>query len=365
MIRGLIVDDEAPARERLRHLLAGADIEIVGEAADGEEAMAAVERLRPDLLFLDIQMPSLSGLEVAARLPAPKPRIVFCTAYDQFAIDAFEVHAVEYLLKPVNRDRLARAIDRVGGEISEERRRRRENAEAIQTQARLMPDGAPAASGLDCAGACRPAAGVSGDYYDLLPVATGGVAVALADISGKGTYAGLLAAALQARMQAITATGRGGPSAVLSALNRLTVGTIEDNRFATVFFGVVDPAAGRLTYANAGHPPALVVARDGTVRRLEATGPAVGWNASATFEEMAITIAPDDVVAAYSDGLSEAASPDGRELGIDGIVDIVGRHRALPARALVAATLADVDRFCGGVPPTDDRTVVVACVGAR
>jgi len=206
---------------------------------------------------------------------------------------------------------------------------------------------------------------VSGDYYDLLPVATGGVAVALGDISGKGTYAGLLAAALQARMQAITAAGSGGPSAVMSTLNRLTVGTIDDNRFATVFFGVVDPAAGRLTYVNAGHPPALVVARDGTVRRLEATGPAVGWNASATFEEIAIPIAPDDIVAAYSDGLSEAASPDGRELGIDGIVDIVGRHRRLPSRALVAATLADVDRFCGGGPPSDDRTVVVACVGAR
>jgi two-component system LytT family response regulator len=114
MIRILLVDDEQAARERLRQMLGPIpDLEIVGEAADGEEALQKVVELHPDLLLLDIQMPGCSGLEVAACLPAPRPQIVFCTAFDQYAVDAFEMHAVDYLLKPVNRVRLARSIERV------------------------------------------------------------------------------------------------------------------------------------------------------------------------------------------------------------------------------------------------------------
>jgi two-component system LytT family response regulator len=114
MIRILLVDDEQAARERLRQMLGLIPgLEIVGEAADGEEALQKVAELHPDLLLLDIQMPGCSGLEVAACLPAPRPKIVFCTAFDQYAVDAFEMHAVDYLLKPVNRVRLARAIERV------------------------------------------------------------------------------------------------------------------------------------------------------------------------------------------------------------------------------------------------------------
>ncbi|MGC4049214.1 MAG: LytTR family DNA-binding domain-containing protein [Paludibaculum sp.] len=114
MMRVLLVDDEEFARERLRQLLAAqADVEVVGEAADGEQAIAQVLSLRPDLLLLDIQMPGASGLEVAASLPRPRPGIIFCTAFDQYAVDAFDLEAVDYLLKPVNRIRLARALDRV------------------------------------------------------------------------------------------------------------------------------------------------------------------------------------------------------------------------------------------------------------
>jgi two-component system, LytTR family, response regulator len=114
MIRALLVDDEAPARERLRRLLGEVpDVEIAGEAEDGERAMTEIARLLPDVVFLDIQMPGCTGMEVAASLPSPRPHIVFCTAFDQYAVDAFELSAVDYLLKPVNRARLARALDRV------------------------------------------------------------------------------------------------------------------------------------------------------------------------------------------------------------------------------------------------------------
>ena len=114
MIRILLVDDEQPARDRLRQLLAGEpDVEIVGEAEDGVQAVERVAELAPDLLLLDIQMPGCSGLEVAASLARPRPAIIFCTAYEQYAVDAFELNAIDYLLKPVNRARLHAAIEQV------------------------------------------------------------------------------------------------------------------------------------------------------------------------------------------------------------------------------------------------------------
>jgi two-component system LytT family response regulator len=113
-MRVLIADDEAPARTRLRQLLgAHDDVEIAGEAESGSQAVEMATELRPDVLLLDIQMPGSTGIDVAARLPAPRPHIIFCTAFDQYAVDAFELQAVDYLLKPVSRARLAQALERV------------------------------------------------------------------------------------------------------------------------------------------------------------------------------------------------------------------------------------------------------------
>jgi len=115
MTRALIADDEEHLAAFLKVRLEALwpDLEIVGVARNGEEALEMIEGAKPDLAFLDIKMPGLSGLEVAARLSASECRIVFVTAYDQFALEAFEHHAVDYLLKPVSDERLAKTIERL------------------------------------------------------------------------------------------------------------------------------------------------------------------------------------------------------------------------------------------------------------
>ena len=113
MMTALIIDDESPSRDELRALLATApDVEIVGECTNAIEGLAAIHRLKPEIVFLDIQMPRLSGLEMAGMIdPSLAPRIVFVTAYDEHALQAFEEHAADYLLKPIDPSRLARTLD--------------------------------------------------------------------------------------------------------------------------------------------------------------------------------------------------------------------------------------------------------------
>lgn len=114
-LRVVVVDDEGLARRDLKRILGKlGDVEVVGEAADGPDAVKLIRRLEPDLVLLDIQMPGLDGFQVLARLVDMEslPSIVFVTAYDQYAIRAFDVHAVDYILKPVEEKRLAQAVER-------------------------------------------------------------------------------------------------------------------------------------------------------------------------------------------------------------------------------------------------------------
>jgi two-component system, LytTR family, response regulator len=113
-MRLLIVDDERPARAKLRHLLAQQDgVTAVEEAADGIDALERIASFRPDALLLDIEMPELSGIELAASLPEPAPLVVFVTAYERYACQAFDCDAIDYLLKPYDGERLARALARL------------------------------------------------------------------------------------------------------------------------------------------------------------------------------------------------------------------------------------------------------------
>jgi DNA-binding LytR/AlgR family response regulator len=152
-MRTLIVDDEPIARQVLREeLVAFPDIEIAGEAENGHEALAQIERLQPDLILLDIQMPGMGGFDVVRQLPAGVlPVIVIVTAFDRHAIGAFEAGAVDYLLKPVSRERLERTLTRV-------RALRGQISEIAGSLERLS----------DASGKARKITGKSGDEYHLI-----------------------------------------------------------------------------------------------------------------------------------------------------------------------------------------------------
>jgi two-component system, LytTR family, response regulator len=121
-IRTLVVDDEKLARDRLAGFLGGlSDVELIGQAADGVEALRVISEEAPDLVFLDVQMPGMDGFEVLKALRQPTPHVVFATAYDEYAIRAFEVGAVDYLLKPLARARVEEAVQRARGRIGSDR----------------------------------------------------------------------------------------------------------------------------------------------------------------------------------------------------------------------------------------------------
>src|SRR5438045_9657236 len=143
-MRVLIVDDEVPARALLReYLSAHAGVEVAGECANGFDAVKSIGELAPDLVFLDVQMPKLDGFEVLELLDPP-PAVIFCTAYDEYALRAFEVHAVDYLLKPFGRERLSEALARV----------RARRGEASATSTATIP--APVTHALEVSAAARP-----------------------------------------------------------------------------------------------------------------------------------------------------------------------------------------------------------------
>lgn len=362
MIRVLLVDDEEPARLRLRHLLENEeDVTVVGEAHDGEQALIAAKESRPDLVFLDIQMPVFNGIEVAAALPPPRPMVIFCTAFDKFAVEAFEQHALDYLLKPVNRVRFGKAMDRVRDSARGRLLVERELEQAGEVQQSLYPRDLPAMRTLDYSGACRAARAVGGDYFDFLALGEGQLGIALGDVSGKGMPAGLLMAGLQGRLQSQAAVYGKSVADMAVALNRKMYSSANEGRYVTLFYGVYEDETRRLTYVNAGHYPPLLINREGIVR-LETGGTVIGIFPHSRYEQAAVQLQPGDAIVLYTDGITEASDSDEHEYGEERLLRRVLENGDLPSDRLVQVILADLDCFTGGRHARDDVTVVVARV---
>jgi len=371
MIRTLIVDDEQPARERLRQMLSGMDgLEVIGEAQDGEEAVQRILDLRPDLVFLDIQMPGLTGLEVVKALKPPRPKIIFCTAYDRYALSAFEQQALDYLLKPVKRERLAQAVSRMRESLETSTMLPREVSLAGRVQAGMLPQSAPALAGMEFAAISTAALTVGGDYYDCFSIAEGLLAVSIADVAGKGISAGLLMANLQGRLQSRAPLHRAQARNLVADLNQALCGTMDEARFISLFYGAYDESSRVLTFVNAGHPPPFLFSRAPTlvpvthagctmVQRLTAGGPVLGLLPNASFEQESVKLSVGDVLLLFSDGVSEAMNALDEEFGDPRLQDLLIRNADESAQELVERVLTAIHDFTDQTPWHDDLTLMV------
>ena len=238
----------------------------------------------------------------------------------------------------------------------EKQRRDREMQLARDIQRSLFPQSWPAIAGFEVAAENRSYFEVGGDHYDVIPLDGGRVALAIADVSGKGTPASILMASVHASLRALAGTST--LPVLMSRLNRFLYDNTEANRFVTLFYGELDPARGRFQYANAGHVPPFHL-RAGGVERLSAGGPVLGLLDEVAFECGDVRLAPGDVLAMVTDGATEALSPDEEEFG-DGRVAaaLATSHRAPAARAL-SHLLTTVEAWTGAVGCTDDLTALL------
>jgi len=231
--------------------------------------------------------------------------------------------------------------------------------QAAEIQRRFLPVRVPEIPGVDLAGYNAPCRTVGGDYYDFLAYPDGKVAVVIGDVAGKGMPAALMMTSLHAQVHAL-AESHSDPAEVLTRLNRSLKSTCPDNRFVTLFYAVLDPQGGELVYANAGHNQPLLARRDGELARLEEGGPVLGILPSLAFQQHRCRLEPGDALLLYSDGVTEAANPEGEEFGEDRLAQLLLRAGDAPAEALVGAVHDAVEEWMGDQPVADDITVVAA-----
>jgi len=244
--------------------------------------------------------------------------------------------------------------------IEAERRARQEVEIAAEVQRRLLPRRAIEMGTLEYAGHCVQARAVGGDYYDFLDFGRGRLGLVLGDVSGKGLYAALITTHLQASVRSHSARlAVEDLAAVLADVNRSFVDSTARNHFATFFIGRYEDDSRRLRYANCGHVPPMLLRDDGTVSRLDVTAGAIGifdeWTGSAA----EIVLEPGDLLAAFSDGVTEAMNAAGEEYGEARLRDLLVASRRRPLQEIVERLVGEVSAFGGG-ERTDDLTLVIA-----
>jgi sigma-B regulation protein RsbU (phosphoserine phosphatase) len=252
----------------------------------------------------------------------------------------------------------SRLVASLAHEAAERERSSRELEIAREVQERLFPQNFPPVPGLDCAGCCRPARGVGGDYYDFLKLDDGRLGVAVGDVSGKGIAAALLMASLQASLRGQTLAGLHDLSALMQNVNRLVYDASTSNRYATFFYGEYNSVTRRLDFVNAGHNPPVILRGD-QVLRLEAGGPVVGLLPGARFVHDSVNLERGDILIAFTDGISEALSEQEEEWEEDRFIASAQNCRAQPAKQMIGAIFRDADSFTGAAQQYDDMTLLV------
>jgi len=229
---------------------------------------------------------------------------------------------------------------------------------AREIQKAMLPPGRFRAPGADVAGFSRPANTVGGDFYEILPLGDGRLVTAVGDVAGKGSPASLLMALLLAMMRTLT-DERLEPAALISRLNVQVCRQSPGNRFITLFYSVLDLASGELTYVNAGHTPPLLLRAGGAIERLQDGGVALGMFDRSQFEMGRVMLEPGDLLAIYSDGITEAENPNGLPFDEQGLETVLTAERRNNVAATCAAVVRAVERHTADTRLADDLTLLL------
>ena len=274
-------------------------------------------------------------------------------------------------------------LERLIVEQKEKERLQSELEIAHEVQAQLFPQAIAGTSTLELYGVCRPARIVSGDYYDFLAYGPDQVGIAVGDISGKGISAALLMATIHSAVRAYEqeqllsvgaiasygTTGRttsmeahvapASPAQMLWLLNRHLFQSTQPEKYATLFLGFYDDLKHKLTYSNAGHLPPIILASDGTVRRLETGGTVVGLFHDRDYQEETVELYPGDIFIAFSDGITEPENEFG-EFGEDRLIETISTYRHLPLERITEHAVSAIQDWIGSTEQPDDITLVLA-----
>lgn len=276
-------------------------------------------------------------------------------------------------------------IRRLLVEQQEKQRLENELSIAQEVQAQLFPKGVFDIQSLELYGYCAPARSVSGDYYDFVPLGPDNLALAVGDISGKGISAALLMATIHSAVRAFSlermpmlasaGVGHGGsfvlqksdengldeisPSLLCTMLNRQVIRSTPVEKYATLFLGIYDGTSHKLTYCNAGHLPPIILAADGSTRRLDVGGSVVGLIDGISFSEADVTLHPGDIFVAYSDGITEPENEFG-EFGEERLLQLVKENQNLPLQRIAEVVVSAVKDWIGAQEQPDDITIVLA-----
>jgi len=304
--------------------------------------------------------PRLRRMQFGRPLPLANQAPVWGAVYTRFEdIDrnSFALVSFDEVSRSLEDQRRAAAR-----KLESERRAAQELEIARQVQARLFPQTLPACGTLDYAGSCIQARQVGGDYYDFLNLGQGRLGLVLGDIAGKGIAAALLMANLQANLRSQCAIALDQPRRFLQSVNRLFYENTTDSAYATLFFAEYDDRMRHLRYANCGHLCGLLLRSDHSVTRLDSTATVLGlfeqWDCSiGEFQ-----LCPGDILALYTDGITESFNAAGEEFGEHGLIDALRRHQDLPPQAMLVAVLDEVRQFSPH-EQHDDLTLIVARCG--
>jgi sigma-B regulation protein RsbU (phosphoserine phosphatase) len=250
----------------------------------------------------------------------------------------------------------------IASEIAQRERLNREVEIAREVQERLFPQNLPKIEGLDYCGACRPALGVGGDYYDFLLLPGGNFGIAIGDVSGKGIAAALLMASLQASLRGQAVVGTDNLAELISIVNRLVYDASAENRYATFFYSQYEPATRRLAYVNAGHNPPIIlrpVNGKKEILRLDVGGTVVGLLPDFPYQQASVTLEPGDLLIGFTDGISEAMNPAEEEWGEERMIEAARDCDGLKATDIITRLVHLADEFAAGAKQHDDMTLVV------